>query len=326
MLSGDGPSFSAGADVEWMRSSVELSYDENVADALRLRAMLDAIDGCPAPVVARVQGHALGGGVGLVACCDIVVADPEAQFAFSEVKLGIVPAVISPFALAKIGPSAARRYFVTGERFDAETALRIGLVHEVAADLDGTVERVVGELLERRPDRNPHRKGSRPRTAVGRRDGAPDRRAADEPQRARRACKRSSRSAGPAGAEQTALPDERRRLRRHALLRRADAAAAALRALGAPERDRRRRARRGLPGRCDGRRDPERDRRRASRREADRDRRPERGRLCTALFGFADSAWQLDSARFVQGLASAFSWTGAFAWLVARSPPAGEER
>ncbi len=147
LLGGDGPSFSAGADVEWMRSSVALSYDANIADALRLRAMLDAIDGCPAPVVARVQGHALGGGVGLVACCDIVVAEPSAQFAFSEVKLGIVPAVISPFALAKIGPSAARRYFVTGERFDAETALRIGLVHKVAAELDAAVERIVGELL-----------------------------------------------------------------------------------------------------------------------------------------------------------------------------------
>ena len=133
LLSGDGSSFSAGADVEWMRSSVSLSYDENVADALQLRAMLDAIDGCPAPVVARVQGHALGGGAGLVACCDIAITEPAAQFAFSEVKLGIVPAVISPFALAKIGPSAARRYFVTGERFDADTALRIGLVHEVDA-------------------------------------------------------------------------------------------------------------------------------------------------------------------------------------------------
>jgi methylglutaconyl-CoA hydratase len=151
VLSGDGPSFSAGADVEWMRSSVELTYDENVADALRLRAMLDAIDSCPVPVVARVQGHALGGGCGLVACCDIVVAEPAAQFAFSEVKLGIVPAVISPFALAKIGSSAARRYFVTGERFSAETALRIGLVHELADDLDGAVERVVGELLNAGP-------------------------------------------------------------------------------------------------------------------------------------------------------------------------------
>jgi methylglutaconyl-CoA hydratase len=152
VLAGEGKSFSAGADVEWMRSSVDLSYEENVADALRLRAMLDAIDGCPAPVVARVQGHALGGGCGLVACCDIVVAEPGAQFAFSEVKLGIVPAVISPFALAKIGPGAARRFFVTGERFTADVALRIGLVHEVAGDLDAAVERLVAELLTAGPD------------------------------------------------------------------------------------------------------------------------------------------------------------------------------
>jgi methylglutaconyl-CoA hydratase len=152
VLAGDGASFSAGADVEWMRSSVDLSYEENVADALRLRAMLDAIDGCPAPTVARVQGHALGGGAGLVACCDVVVAEPSAQFAFSEVKLGIVPAVISPFALAKIGPSAARRYFVTGERFSAETALRIGLISEVVDDLDAAVNSVVAELLSAGPD------------------------------------------------------------------------------------------------------------------------------------------------------------------------------
>jgi methylglutaconyl-CoA hydratase len=152
VLSGDGPSFSAGADVEWMRSSVDLRYEENVADALRLRAMLDAIDSCPAPVVARVQGHALGGGCGLAACSDIVIAEPGAQFAFSEVKLGIVPAVISPFALAKIGTGAARRYFVTGERFSAEVALRIGLVHEVAEDLDAAVDRVVAELLSAGPE------------------------------------------------------------------------------------------------------------------------------------------------------------------------------
>jgi methylglutaconyl-CoA hydratase len=152
LLVGEGPSFSAGADVEWMRASVELSFEENVADALKLRAMLEAIDSCPAPVVARVQGHALGGGVGLVACCDIVVAEPSAQFGFSEVKLGIVPAVISPFALAKIGPSAARRYFVTGERFSAEVALRIGLIHEVADDLDAAIERIVGELLSAGPN------------------------------------------------------------------------------------------------------------------------------------------------------------------------------
>jgi methylglutaconyl-CoA hydratase len=151
VLSGDGPSFSAGADVEWMRSSVDLSYDENVADALRLRSMLDAIDSCPAPVVGRVQGHALGGGCGLVACCDVVIAEPTAQFAFSEVKLGIVPAVISPFALGKIGPGAARRYFVTGERFSAAEALRIGLIHEVTDDLAASVQRVIRELLSAGP-------------------------------------------------------------------------------------------------------------------------------------------------------------------------------
>jgi methylglutaconyl-CoA hydratase len=151
VLAGEGASFSAGADVEWMRSSVELSHEENVADALRLRAMLDALDSCPAPVVARVQGHALGGGCGLVACCDVVVAEPGAQFAFSEVKLGIVPAVISPFALAKIGSGAARRYFVTGERFGADVALRIGLVHEVVDDLDAAAERIVAELLSAGP-------------------------------------------------------------------------------------------------------------------------------------------------------------------------------
>ena len=151
VLAGEGPSFSAGADVEWMRASVDLSYDENVADALALRRLLEAIDGCPAPVVARVQGHALGGGCGLVACSDVAVAAPDAVFAFSEVKLGLVPAVISPFALAKIGPSAARRYFLTGERFDAATALRIGLVHEVAADLDEAVERVLTELRSAGP-------------------------------------------------------------------------------------------------------------------------------------------------------------------------------
>jgi methylglutaconyl-CoA hydratase len=151
VLAGEGKSFSAGADVDWMRASADLSYDENVADANALRHMLEAIDGCPAPVVARVQGHALGGGCGLVACADIAVAAPDAVFAFSEVKLGIIPAVISPFALAKIGPSAARRYFLTGERFDAESALRIGLVHEVAPELDAAVERIAGELLSAGP-------------------------------------------------------------------------------------------------------------------------------------------------------------------------------
>ena len=151
VLAGEGASFSAGADVDWMRSSVELSFDENVADATALRRMLEAIDQCPAPVVARVQGHALGGGAGLVAVADIALAAPDAVFAFSEVKLGIIPAVISPFVLARIGPGAARRYFLTGERFDAATALRIGLVHEVADDLDAALERLLGELLSAGP-------------------------------------------------------------------------------------------------------------------------------------------------------------------------------
>lgn len=158
LLAGEGPSFCAGADVEWMRSSVDLDHDANVADANALRAMLDAIDRCPAPVVCRVQGHALGGGAGLVACADIVIAEPKAVFAFSEVKLGIIPAVISPYALAKIGPSWARRLFVTGERFDAATALRIGLVHEVDADLDSAVERVVAELRSAGPRAARHAK------------------------------------------------------------------------------------------------------------------------------------------------------------------------
>ena len=158
LLAGEGRSFSAGADVEWMRSSVELSYEENVADARRLRMMLEAIDSCPAPVVTRVQGHALGGGCGLVACSDIAVAAPDTLFAFSEVKLGIIPAVISPFALAKIGPSAARRYFVTGEKFDAETALRIGLVQGVAEDLDCAVDAIVAELRSAGPEAARHAK------------------------------------------------------------------------------------------------------------------------------------------------------------------------
>ena len=151
VLAGEGPSFCAGADVEWQRSAVELDFDENVEDALRLHRMLVRVDGCPAPLVARVQGHALGGGSGLVACADVVVAAPDASFGFTEVRLGIIPAVISPFVLAKIGPGHARRLFLTGERFDAETALRIGLVHVVAEQLDEEVERVVRELLESGP-------------------------------------------------------------------------------------------------------------------------------------------------------------------------------
>jgi methylglutaconyl-CoA hydratase len=150
VLAGEGQSFCAGADVEWQRSAVDLSLDENVEDALRLYRMCEMVDRCPAPVIARVHGYALGGGSGLVACADIAIAAPDAVFGFSEVKLGIIPAVISPFVLPRIG-SHARRYFLTGERFDAATALRIGLVEEVADDLDAAMDRVVSELLTSGP-------------------------------------------------------------------------------------------------------------------------------------------------------------------------------
>jgi methylglutaconyl-CoA hydratase len=152
VLSGDGPSFCAGADVEWQRAAVELTFDENVADALLLHRMLETVDSCPAPVVAAVQGFALGGGSGHVACADITVAAPDATFGFTEVRLGIIPAVISPFVFAKIGRGAARRYFLTGERFDAASARRIGLVQEVTDDLDGEVERLTAEILKSGPE------------------------------------------------------------------------------------------------------------------------------------------------------------------------------
>jgi methylglutaconyl-CoA hydratase len=151
VLAGDGPSFCAGADVEWQRSSIDLTYEENVEDYRRLYRMLESVFRCPAPVVAGVQGYALGGGSGLVACTDVAVAGEDAVFGFSEVRLGIIPGVISPMVLARIGPAAARRYFLTGERIDAATALRIGLVQEVAADLDAAVERVVADLLSGGP-------------------------------------------------------------------------------------------------------------------------------------------------------------------------------
>src|SRR5919204_1813849 len=152
VLAGEGESFCAGADVDWQRSSIDLSHDENVEDAMCLYRMCETVDGCAAPVVARVHGYALGGGSGLVACADIAVASEEAVFGFTEVRLGIIPAVVSPFVFAKIGPGAARRWFLTGERFGADVALRIGLVHELADELDGAVERVVGDILRSGPE------------------------------------------------------------------------------------------------------------------------------------------------------------------------------
>lgn len=149
VLSGAGPSFSAGADLGWMRSLRDRSRDENLADAQRMAAAFRALNDLPCVVIGRVHGHAMGGGVGLVSICDVVVAAADTVFALSEVRLGITPAVISPFVVRKIGPSHARALFVTGERFDAAWAEHIGLVHYAVEtdELDATVASVVDQVL-----------------------------------------------------------------------------------------------------------------------------------------------------------------------------------
>jgi len=154
VIAGSGPTFSAGADVQWMAKTVAYTHEENLRDAAAASAMFAAIDALPQPVVGRVHGAALGGGAGLAAVCDIVVAEESAVFGFTEVKLGILPAVISPFSLAKIGRSAARELFLTGARFPAARAREIGLVHAVvpAAQLDATVDAYVRELLTAAPE------------------------------------------------------------------------------------------------------------------------------------------------------------------------------
>src|SRR5918998_4763549 len=153
VLAGESRSFCAGADIRYMRETAAFSYEENLEDARRLAMMYWTIDECPKPLVARVQGVAMGGGAGLVAAADVAVADSEAWFAFSEVRLGIAPATISPFVVRKIGPSHARSMFVTGERFGAERAHEIGLVHRGVSSerLDAVVEEKVGELLQGGP-------------------------------------------------------------------------------------------------------------------------------------------------------------------------------
>jgi methylglutaconyl-CoA hydratase len=154
VLAGDGPSFCAGADASWMRDSLALSGEENEADAGRMADLLEAIDACPAPVLARVQGAALGGGMGLCAVADVVLATADAIFGFTETKLGILPAVISPFVLRRIGEGQARALFLTGERFDAQRAQRIGLVHEILPDeaaLDQRLQALIDELLSAGP-------------------------------------------------------------------------------------------------------------------------------------------------------------------------------
>jgi methylglutaconyl-CoA hydratase len=150
VLEGEGRTFCAGADVDWMRAAIGLSVEDNERDAAAMQAMFAAIDACPVPVIARVQGAALGGGMGLCAVSDIVVATAGATFGFTETKLGIIPAVISTFVLPKIGETHARALFASGERFDADRALRIGLVHEVVADEAALDERVASILDELR--------------------------------------------------------------------------------------------------------------------------------------------------------------------------------
>ena len=153
VLTGAGRSFSAGADLNWMRRTASYCEAENLADARALAKLMQTLNELPKPTVARVNGAALGGGTGLVACCDIVVASEQATFGTTEVRLGLIPAVIGPYVLAAIGPRQARRLMLTGERISAAEALRLGLVHEVVAaeQLDLTVERIVGELLKGGP-------------------------------------------------------------------------------------------------------------------------------------------------------------------------------
>jgi methylglutaconyl-CoA hydratase len=153
VLAAEGPAFCAGADLNWMRRMADYTRDENFADAGQLAAMLSTIHACPKPTIARVQGDAYAGGTGLVAVCDIAVSVDTAQYCLSEVRLGLIPATISPYVIRAMGARAAHRYFLTAERFDAAEALRIGFVHEVvsAAELDAKVHDIAQALVNAGP-------------------------------------------------------------------------------------------------------------------------------------------------------------------------------
>jgi methylglutaconyl-CoA hydratase len=153
VLAGAGRTFCAGADVAWMAKTIAYTAEQNLQDAMAASRMFAAIDALPVPLIGRIHGAAIGGGAGLAAVCDVAVADDRALFGFTEVKLGILPAVIAPFALAKIGRSAARELFLTGARFSAARAREIGLVHAVtpAEEIDRTVARYVEEILAAAP-------------------------------------------------------------------------------------------------------------------------------------------------------------------------------
>jgi methylglutaconyl-CoA hydratase len=155
VITGEGTAFCAGADMNWMKRSVAFTREQNEADARRFAGMMRGLDELPIPTIARVNGACLGGGMGLISCCDMVAAVEGADFGFTEVRLGIAPAVISTFVLPKIGAAAARRYFLTGEVFKAPVARDLGLVHEVVADLpalDAAVERLVEALRGNGPN------------------------------------------------------------------------------------------------------------------------------------------------------------------------------
>ena len=155
VLKGTGKNFCAGADLNWMSRMVTYTRDQNVRDSSLLAKMYALMNECPVPVVGRIQGAAIGGGVGLVSVCDVAITTATSQFGLSEVKLGILPAVISPYVIAKIGQTHARALFLTGERFDAERALRIGLVHRVVeseAELDAAVYETVTQLKTSGPE------------------------------------------------------------------------------------------------------------------------------------------------------------------------------
>jgi len=152
VLTGAGKSFSAGADLTWMQRAATQSEVENQADAVRLAHMFDTLNTCPKPLVGLVNGAALGGGVGLAACCDIVVAATGAIFGLTEVRLGLTPATISPYVIARIGAGQARRFMLTAERFDAVTAKAIGLVHEVADDIEAAARPILDALLANGPE------------------------------------------------------------------------------------------------------------------------------------------------------------------------------
>jgi len=153
VLAANGKSFSAGADLNWMKRMAAYSEAENLRDAVGLGDLMHTLSTMSKPTIARVQGAAYGGGVGLVACCDIAIGTPEAAFSLSEVRLGLIPAVISPHVVAAIGERQARRYFLTAERFDAAQAHRMGLLHEVvdAAQLDARIDEIAGHLLKGGP-------------------------------------------------------------------------------------------------------------------------------------------------------------------------------